>query len=145
MKKKTTKPPTASRSKTTGCSSASAIANELVKELFWISGMNEFAAVLVPRTRKDVEAGGYSQLDFHRVATDIIERHDKSRKVNTAEFRACRTHLKAMVKTVKDFLAWVDEEMKRPSDVKRGKRIAFACNSLELQKDLAERFGLPRK
>lgn len=77
MKSKTTKPPTRSRSKTVGCSSASAIANELVKELFWITGINEFAAVLVPKTLKDVEAGSYSQLEFYRLATDIIERHQK--------------------------------------------------------------------
>ncbi len=98
-KPKTKRTPKTSRSKTAGCSSASSIANELVKELFWVSGLNEFAAVLVPKTIKDQEAGGYSQLDFHRLATGIIERHDKS----------------------------------------------SVCNSLELQKDLAERFGLPRK
>lgn len=134
-----------SRSKTVGCSSASEIANELVRELFWITGINDFAAVMVPKTIKDVEAGSYSQLEFHRLATGIIERHKKLTTSRAAEFRACRAHLKAMVKTVKEFLDWIDVEMKKPSDVARGKRIAFACNSLEMQKDLAERFGIGKR
>ncbi len=59
--------------------SADAMAMEVAKQVFWISGINEFAAVLVPKTMRGIEAGGYSQLEFHRLVAD--------RLLSTKQFR----------------------------------------------------------
>jgi len=40
------------------------------------------------------------------------------------------------------FINWIDAEMKRPSDVERGKRVAQATNSLELVNDGVMHFTL---
>ena len=66
----------------------------------------------------------------------------RSRNCSTAECRDCRKYLRQLVTTVESTLAWIDDEMKKPSNVERGKRIAAYCNNLEMQKDLAKRFGL---
>lgn len=52
--------------------SADAMATEVVKQVFWISGINEFAAVLVPKTMQGSEAGGYSQIEFHRLVSERL-------------------------------------------------------------------------
>lgn len=56
-----------------------------------------------------------------------------------------RKELRDLVKTVELALQMIDREMKQPSSVEQGQRIATICNGLELQKDIAKRYGLPRK
>jgi hypothetical protein len=56
--------------------------------------------------------------------------------------RELREHLRGLVSVCESTLRLLDEEMKKPSDAERGKRIAAICNRLELQKDMAKRFGL---
>lgn len=43
--------------------------------------------------------------------------------------------LKELSDAVLLFLDWIDNEMRKPSDVTRGKRIAQACNSLDMIND----------
>ena len=52
--------------------SADAVANEVVKKLYWITGINEFAAEIVPKTLRGQEAGGYSQMDFHKAVCEAL-------------------------------------------------------------------------
>jgi hypothetical protein len=56
--------------------------------------------------------------------------------------RELRKHLQALVTTCAAAIDALDAEMKKPSDVNRGKRIAAICNALEFQKDAAKHFGL---
>lgn len=53
-----------------------------------------------------------------------------------------RRYLRELVQVSEDVLTAIDKIMQEPSDAKRGARIAAACNALELQKDIAKRFGL---
>ena len=53
-----------------------------------------------------------------------------------------RKYLRALVRDVREALAMIDAEMRGPSTVERGKRIASICNTLELANDCGERFGL---
>ena len=64
---------------------------------------------------------------------------------SAADCRECRNYLKDLIRVTEAFITWIDSEMKKPSTVERGKRIASACNALKMQKDLAKLFGLPRK
>lgn len=57
--------------------------------------------------------------------------------------RDAKRYLRDLIKATEAAINMVDLEMNRPSDVERGKRIASIMNSLEMQKDLAKRFGLP--
>lgn len=58
------------------------------------------------------------------------------------EARRYKQRLKSLVYEVEAFLTLLDEEMKQPSTVERGKRIARLCNALEFEKDRAKHFGL---
>ncbi len=56
--------------------------------------------------------------------------------------RKLRAELRALVSTCESCLIAFDNEMKKPSNEMRGKRIAYICNQLEFQKDSAKHFGL---
>jgi hypothetical protein len=58
------------------------------------------------------------------------------------ETRKYRASLVAVTSAVRTFLAALDGEMKNPSTVERGKRIAALCNSLEMVNDNARYFAL---
>lgn len=62
-----------------------------------------------------------------------------------AECRAAKKYLRDLVRATEAVIEWMDAEMKKPSDNDRGKRIASVLNGLEMQKDLAKRFGLPQR
>ncbi len=50
--------------------------------------------------------------------------------------------LKALTRDVRAFLLLLDGEMKKPSTVERGKKIAALSNALELANDKVRRFTL---
>ena len=50
--------------------------------------------------------------------------------------------LTSLVDCTSGFIAKLDEEMKKPSDAERGKRVANLMNALEIMKDQALHFGL---
>lgn len=56
--------------------------------------------------------------------------------------RALRRYLRALVEAVEYHIRELDGEMKRPSDVERGKRIARLTNALEIRKDEARFYAL---
>ena len=58
------------------------------------------------------------------------------------EEREIKRCLLDLVTTVERYLTHLDKEMKQPSALERGQRIADLSNKLELSKDLAKRFGL---
>lgn len=58
------------------------------------------------------------------------------------DVRELRRYLRSMVVSSKNAIAMLDAEMKKPSDMDRGKRIARITNGLELATDMALRFGL---
>jgi alpha-amylase/alpha-mannosidase (GH57 family) len=62
-----------------------------------------------------------------------------------AECRAAKRELRSLIVFTESFLKLMDEEMKQPSTIQRGRRIAMALNRLEMQKDIAKRFGLPAR
>jgi len=58
------------------------------------------------------------------------------------KIRELRKHLRDLTQTVMRYLSLMDEAMKMPSTEDRGKRIAQLNNQLELQNDIAKRYGL---
>jgi hypothetical protein len=56
--------------------------------------------------------------------------------------RNLRKYLTALVETVEQYVRAIDAEMRGPSTVERGSRIARLTNALEMQKDSAKHFGL---
>jgi hypothetical protein len=58
------------------------------------------------------------------------------------EARKLRSHLNELTAAVGKHLRALDAEMKKPSDVERGKRIAALANDLDLANDRARYFGL---
>jgi hypothetical protein len=60
----------------------------------------------------------------------------------TIELRSARKALRELSDTVKHFLAALDVEMKKPSSLERGSRIATASNALELRNDIVRRHNL---
>lgn len=58
------------------------------------------------------------------------------------ELRHLRKSLAALVQATSLAVRLLDDEMKKPSDVERGRRIAKICNALEFEKDRAHHFGL---
>ena len=61
------------------------------------------------------------------------------------EIRKLRKHLRDLTGHVDIWLKGIGNEMSKPSTVERGKTIAMICNHLNLQNDIAKRFGLARK
>lgn len=59
-----------------------------------------------------------------------------------ASERELRKHLRDLVEVAERVVRAIDAEMRRPPSPERGARIAQCTNALELQKDMAERFGL---
>jgi hypothetical protein len=59
--------------------------------------------------------------------------------------RELRKYLRDLVDGVSVTLAVLDGEMAKPSDEGRGRRIAKALNALNLQNDIARRFGLGQR
>lgn len=58
------------------------------------------------------------------------------------EARELKKHLRDLTNTVTQCLAAYDAEMAKPSSPERGGRIAKISNALNLQNDIARRFGL---
>ncbi len=63
------------------------------------------------------------------------------RKKNS-ECRDLKKHLRDLTEVVTQCLAAYDAEMCKPSNSDRGSRIAKISNALNLQNDIAKRFGL---
>lgn len=61
------------------------------------------------------------------------------------QLRERTKYLRNLTVQVEQFLALMDSEMKKPSDAERGRRIARACNALEMANDGAKLWGLPRR
>lgn len=53
-----------------------------------------------------------------------------------------KRYLRELTEAVKACLDALDAEMKQPSTVDRGRRIAQICNKLNIANDIARRFGL---
>lgn len=60
------------------------------------------------------------------------------------ECRVTRRHLRELTLAVQGFLVRLDNEMKGPSTVERGKRIAALANALDMTNQCARRFGFPK-
>lgn len=58
------------------------------------------------------------------------------------QIRALRRHLRDLTAVVAQAIAALDTEMKQPSTLERGKRVARVCNALEMANDRARHFGL---
>ncbi len=69
---------------------------------------------------------------------------NNSLRCYNAECRNAKKYLRDLVRVTEAFIEWMDEELKKPSDFDRGKRIASVINGLEMQKDMAKRFGLAK-
>lgn len=76
---------------------------------------------------------------FNRVADKSDQYLAEKRKV-----RELRKHLRDLTETVTRCLVALDAEMKTPSTLQRGSRISNISNALNLQNDIAKRFGLGR-
>jgi hypothetical protein len=61
------------------------------------------------------------------------------------ELRNSKKHLTALTNSVATCLRAMDEEMAKPSSPERGSRIAKISNALNLQNDIARRFGLGQR
>lgn len=77
---------------------------------------------------------------FNRVADKSDQLVAERRKA-----RELKKHLRDLTATVSQCLAALDAEMKEPSTVQRGSRIANISNALNLQNDIAMRFGLGKR
>lgn len=62
--------------------------------------------------------------------------------MSTPQERNLKKCLAALTTTVQRAIAEIDSEMLKPHGAGRGKRIAAITNALELQNDMALRFGL---
>ena len=58
------------------------------------------------------------------------------------ENRKLRKYLEKITRVTFRALAAIDFEMRKPSDVERGRRISAICNELELINDMARHIGL---
>lgn len=63
-------------------------------------------------------------------------------KAARRQAREVKKYLAALTKTVQRAIEAIDAEMLKPNSFERGKRIAKITNVLELQNDMALRFGL---
>ena len=63
-------------------------------------------------------------------------------KAEKRKVRELRKHLKNLTAMTAAAIKALDAEMAKPSDLGRGKRIAKITNALEMQKDIAVKFGL---
>ena len=59
--------------------------------------------------------------------------------------RELKKHLKEHTEITKKVITAMDAEMKKPSDVERGRRIAKIISALEFGNDSARHFGLDEK
>jgi hypothetical protein len=73
--------------------------------------------------------------------SDVESSADKLRQARS-EARKLRDSLTTLTTTVLNFLGHLDREMKKPSTVERGERIAVLCNAVEMANDSARYFGL---
>jgi len=62
-----------------------------------------------------------------------------------SECRAAKKYLLELIDAVSQAIKLLDAEMGTPSTTNRGQRIVAICNGLELAKDLARRYGLPKR
>lgn len=58
------------------------------------------------------------------------------------QIRELRKWLKLLTRSVSAFIKLADDELSKPSDYKRGQRMAGWVNSLEIHNDEARHFGL---
>lgn len=63
-------------------------------------------------------------------------------KVSRRDTRELRKYLTVLATTTQRAIAALDAEMLKPHSNERGKRIAEVTNALEMQNDMAMRFGL---
>lgn len=61
------------------------------------------------------------------------------------KIRELTKHLRDLTGAVKLCLAALDAEMAKPSSAERGSRIAKISNALQMQNDIARRFGLGQR
>lgn len=74
-------------------------------------------------------------------AADSAELQRQIRELRK-ENRNVTSHLKALVKTVEEYLERLDQVMTAPSSANRGEKVAALANALTMQKDQARFFGL---
>jgi hypothetical protein len=60
------------------------------------------------------------------------------------DLRETRRLLRDLTRTVDRALSILDAEMRGPSTVERGERVAAIANGLDLQNQIAKRFGVRR-
>lgn len=77
--------------------------------------------------------------------TAVIHQLRKHARLVTRQLRERTRYLRSLVVTVDQFLTWMDVEMKKPTSLERGKRIAQAMNSLDLANQSVKRFALRRQ
>lgn len=80
----------------------------------------------------DVIAKGKDLLDI--LKTDAVKQK--------RELRNLKKNLKALTDNVLRHLVWLDEEMKKPESLSRGKRLAQISNALDIANDAARYHGL---
>lgn len=68
---------------------------------------------------------------------------NESKRCTDRECKEAKRYLRLLIKSVEAYVKMVDAEMKKPSSVERGERIAELTNSLDMSKDIAKRFGVP--
>ncbi len=82
-------------------------------------------------------------MSYPKAYQDQLTAAEKSSHIYVKrELRHLRKNLRELVDMSARVVAALDGEMKKPSDVERGRRIAKICNALEFAKDRALHFGL---
>jgi hypothetical protein len=67
--------------------------------------------------------------------------NDRERQLKR-ELRETRSNLRDLVACVDSFLKQMDTVMAAPADVKRGMKVARLTSALDLQNQIAKRYGL---
>lgn len=76
---------------------------------------------------------------------ELLDKMSAERLTYMRQARELRKHLRDLTATVKICLEHLDAEMAKPSSPERGGKIARISNALNLQNDIARRFGLGEK
>ncbi len=77
-----------------------------------------------------------------KILSDLVAEKSNQYVAERRKSRELKKHLTDLTKTVTVCVAQIDAEMCLPSTPERGGRIAKICNALNLQNDIAKRFGL---
>lgn len=75
-------------------------------------------------------------------ADELLDAMVQKRLAAMRDARNLKKHLRDLTATVKICLEHLDAEMAKPSSPERGGKIARISNALNLQNDIARRFGL---